>query len=180
VGESFWDKYFLSFANVIAESSRCLARKVGAIIVRDKSIISTGKNGPPRGVPHCNTRYYNDYNLIEEFKKLNCDTSKIPDKNICPRKLAGFKSGEGLEWCIASHGERSAIVNAAREGVSVKGATLFLSDCGVMCCTPCLIEIINSGIIEVVTTTPDKYYDIMGEWLVKNSGLIVRRYKIGD
>lgn len=170
-----WDSYFLATCNVISQSSRCLSRKIGAIIVRDKSILSTGKNGPPRKVPHCNERHECDINLINTLKSQG-DTSIITE--CCPRKMLGYKSGEGLEWCIASHAEDSAITNAAREGISVRGATLYLSDCGIMPCKNCLIKIINAGIIEIVTTTPDNYYDIMGPWLVQNSGLIVRRYNL--
>jgi len=62
-----WDEYFLGVCKTIASNSKCLSRKIGAIIVRDKSIISTGYNGPPRGVPPCFTRCNDDQNFIKEL-----------------------------------------------------------------------------------------------------------------
>ena len=165
-----WDTYFLDICNTVSTNSKCLSRKIGAIIVRDKSIISTGYNGPPRGVQSCSERYKNDEKLIQLINKEHIQP-EAKDMNTCPRYYLGFKSGEGLEWCVAGHAERNAIVNAAREGVSVKGAIMYMN-CG-RSCTPCLIEIINSGISEIVTIK-STYYDLMGEYLVRESGLKVR------
>ncbi len=172
-----WDKYFFDLCETISTNSKCLSRKIGAIIVKDKTIISMGYNGPPREVPHCGERYVKDMNL---YNKLYSDPKthemmyNNEIKKICPRKVLGFKSGEGLEYCIAGHAERNAIVNAARHGIAVKDATLYCN-CPIPC-TPCLIEIINSGIREVVVTDLE-YYDIMGEWLVKQSGIKVRTFE---
>ena len=164
-----WDEYFLSICKVVASNSKCNSRHIGAIIVKDKSIISTGYNGPPRGVSHCNSRYYNDEKLMKELKHIsNIDSSR------CPRQTLGFKSGEGLEFCIAGHAERNCIVNAARHGTSIKGGILY-ADCPIPC-SPCLVEIINSGIEEVVVTDLSTY-DSMGEWLVKESKLKVRKFE---
>jgi dCMP deaminase len=162
-----WDNYFLKMARTAGENSQCLSRKIGAIIVKDKSIISTGYNGPPRGVPTCDKRWGVD-------KALSFDLPM--DKNgQCPRLAMGFKSGEGLEYCIAGHAERNAIVNTVREGgPSTKGATMYC-DCGTPC-TPCLVEIINSGIIEIVVTSLD-LYDKTAEYLIKTSGIKVREYR---
>ena len=49
-----WDLYYLRIAKTVSENSKCLSRKIGAVLVKDNSIISTGYNGPPRGVKHCN------------------------------------------------------------------------------------------------------------------------------
>jgi len=163
-----WDAYFLKVCETIALNSKCLSRQVGAIIVRDKSIISTGYNGPPRGVNPCNCRYKTDMNFIKKILELDLPSLDIEK---CPRQTLGFKSGEGLEWCVAGHAERNSIVNAAREGISVKDCIMYMT-CGIPC-TPCLIEIINSGIKEIVVTKIS-YYDIMGEYLIKESGLVVR------
>lgn len=172
-----WDKYFLEICKTVGLNSKCLSRQIGAIIVRDKTIISTGYNGPPRGVPHCGERYLRDGNL---YNKLVSDP-KIHEmmygreiEKSCPRKILQFKSGEGLEWCVAGHAERNAIVNAARHGISIKDSTLYCN-CPVPC-TPCLIEIINAGIKEIVVTKLE-YYDIMGEYLVKESGIKLRIFE---
>ena len=170
-----WDKYFLDICNVVASNSKCFSRKVGAIIVRDKSIVSTGFNGPPRSVSHCNERYTNDEELMRELHK-KCIT--VTDTSICPRRWLGYKSGEGLEWCIAGHGERNAIVNAARNGIAVKDTIMYMN-CELPC-SPCLIEIINAGISEIVVTNSKSYYDNMSQYLVDESGLKVRTYNLEE
>jgi dCMP deaminase len=164
-----WDKYFLGMCESAAANTQCFSRKVGAIIVKDKSIISTGYNGPPRGVPPCDQRWDCDISLM---------TIKLhPDEDVkgrCPRHVMGYKSGEGLEYCVAGHAERNSIVNAAREGVgSVKGCIMYMN-CA-MPCSPCLVEIINAGISEIVITK-GPIYDRTSQYLVKQSGLKVREY----
>lgn len=155
-----WDEYFMRIAKEVAQHSKCLSRSIGAVIVRDKSIVSTGYNGPPRGVPEC-------WKRNESYERR------------CPRQVMGFKSGEGLEHCIAGHAERNAIVNAARLGISTKGTTM-VCYCGIPC-KDCMIEIINAGIIEVVYkfgsstgVAGDNYYDELSQYLVANSDIVVR------
>lgn len=164
------DQYFLKICEAVGSHSKCLSRKIGAIIVRDGSIISTGYNGPPRGVPHCDTRFLNDKVLIEETNKVVSEWTVL----TCPRKVLGFKSGEGLEYCLAGHSERNCIVNAAREGIKIKGAIMYMN-C-LVSCTPCLIEIINAGISEIVVTEMTSY-DKMAGYLIENSGLKVRVFE---
>jgi len=172
-----WDNYFLNICKTISLNSKCLSRQIGAIIVKDKSIISTGYNGPPRGVDHCGMRYLNDDKLIDKLKsKVGYGTDLIYEqvKDQCPRRVLGYASGEGLHVCDSGHSERNCIVNAARHGVSVKDGILYCN-CPIPC-TPCLIEIINSGIKEIVVTSMD-CYDEMGEWLVKQSGILIREFR---
>jgi len=169
-----WDEYYYRTCKEVASNSKCLSRSVGAILVRDKSIISTGYNGPPRGVPHCNERYTVDSKLISELRKKGVDPTDTSNWNTCPRYVLGFKSGEGLEWCIAGHAERNCLINAAREGTCTKGSSIYM-DCGIPC-SPCLVEIINAGVLEVVVARKT-YYDLMSEFLVKNSELTIRIYK---
>lgn len=78
-----WDEYFLEIANVAKKRSTCLRRQVGAVIVKDKRILSTGYNGVPTGIKHC--------------KDAGClrDKLKIP-------------SGERHELCRGSHAEQNA------------------------------------------------------------------------
>lgn len=171
---SSWDKYFYEMCKIVSLNSKCLSRKIGAVITFDNSVISTGYNGPPRGVPHCNTRYTNDKRIIEKMIEHKIElTGEV--KRTCPRKVFGFKSGEGLDNCIAGHAERNALINAARNGVSVNNATMY-AYCPIPC-SPCLIEIINAGIKEIVVTDLS-YYDEQGEWLVKESGIVVRKFAI--
>ena len=174
-----WDQYYLNVCNAVSENSKCLSRKIGAIIVKDKSIISTGYNGPPRGVRHCYERYANglDIGLCREM-----DNSGITidlEKKMCPRYALQYKSGQGLHLCIAGHAERNSLINAARNGIAVKGATMYMN-CPIPC-KDCLIEIINAGIEEVVITgTLKDYYDEISQYLLKESNLKIRLYNLEE
>jgi dCMP deaminase len=186
-----WDKYYLDICNVIATNSKCHSRQIGAILVKDKSIIATGYNGPPRGVPDCKLRGLYDQAFLDEIKSIEenkqiffeektigfIKTKEMVDKPRyiwmgCPRHALGYKSGEGLEWCVAGHAERNALINAARHGVCVKGATMYMN-CGIPC-KDCLIEIINAGVAEIVCKE-DKYYDSVSEYLIRMSGVKIRK-----
>lgn len=103
-----------------ATRSTCLRRKVGAVLVRDRSVISTGYNGAPRGVSHCET---------------------------CLRVTLEVPSGERHELCMGAHAEANAIAQAARMGVSTLGATLYSTT---EPCVFCTKMIINSGVTRVV------------------------------
>jgi len=172
MGRISWDKYYLDICNTVATNSKCLSRQIGSILVRDKSIISTGYNGPPRGVSHCGRRYLCDDGLVAELKGRNI---KNIDFTKCPRQTLGYKSGEGLEWCIAGHAERNVLINAARAGIATKGAKLYM-DCGIPC-KDCMVEVINAGIEEVIVTKLS-YYDFMSKFLVQESKIKVRVFDI--
>jgi len=120
MGRPELDDYFMKIAEVVASRSTCLRRKAGAVLVKDKRILSTGYNGVPKGLPHCE------------------DTG-------CPRK--NYPSGTHHELCRAVHSEQNAIVQAAIHGVSIEGATLY---CTHQPCTLCAKMLINAGIKRVV------------------------------
>ncbi len=117
-----WDEYFMQIAHVVAGRSNCIKRKVAAIIVKDRRIISTGYNGTPKGTKNCS-------------------------EGGCPRCNSFSESGKDLEQCLCSHGEENAIVQAALHGIAIKGATLYTTFSP---CLLCAKMIINSGIREVV------------------------------
>lgn len=167
-----WDEYFLRVCEAVASNSRCLSRKIGAVLVRDSSILATGYNGPPRGIPHCGEdRLKYDQNL-REWTAKTIDPIIVND-HICPRRMLGYKSGEGLLWCIAAHAERNTICNAARNGVITLGATLYMND--QVPCKDCMIELINAGIKEVVVTKLVPY-DKFSEYLIVNSKMLIRQF----
>lgn len=115
-----WDEYFMDIAKAVAKRTSCLNREVGAIIVRDKQILSTGYNGPPSGAAHC---------------------------EVCVRKQRNIPSGEQLDVCYAIHAEQNAIILAAKYGISIKGGTLYST---LQPCSLCSKFIANSGLAEVV------------------------------
>lgn len=131
-----WDDYFQTICNAVASKSPCLSRQIGAILVRDSSIVSTGYNGPARGYPHC----------------------KGYSKTICPRKLKGYKSGEGLHECPAAHAEGNTVANAARNGVCTIDTTLYMNS--MIPCKDCAIILVNAGIREVVVDDVTPYHEM--------------------
>ncbi len=149
-----WDTYFYNICDIVAKKSNCLSRNIGAVLVKDKVIVATGYNGPPRGVSHCG-------DLLQD----------------CPRRLARFKSGEGLHLCPAAHAEQNCIANAARVGVNTSGTKMYMT-CEVPC-TRCLGSIINAGIEEIICVS-GKYYDDLADRLLKESGLKMRKFNIRE
>lgn len=186
-----WDMWYHELCQTVAKKSQCLSKKIGAILVKDKAVISQGYNGPPRGVMPCDERWLHDEKIrkavinnsikhsgndgLSEFENISSEFYKKHLEGKCPRYVPefGFKSGEGLEWCVAGHAERNALINAVRNGICTKGTIMYM-DCGVPC-TPCLAEIINAGILEIVITK-EHYYDSSAEYLLKEGGLKWRIY----
>lgn len=133
-----WDSRFMKMADFIGSWSSCYQenRQVGAVIVRDKRIITTGYNGAPSGVKSCK------------------------EKGECLRKKLNIASGTRLESCYAVHAEQNAIAQAAKLGVSVDGATIYVTH---QPCTICTKMIINSGIKKVVYRNgyPDEFSKVL-------------------
>lgn len=164
-----WDTYYMDICYAIAKKSPCMSRQIGAVLVRNNSIISTGYNGPARGVPHCDQRLQQpDYN-----DPLYGTLVPIPANLECPRRLLGFPSGKGLEYCTAVHAEVNCISNAARSGVSTLGATLYLNT--VMPCKDCMATVINAGITLIVCYP--KEYDSLSKWMADKAHVKVRRFE---
>ena len=125
-----WDEYFMQIAHQVATRSTCLRRHVGAVIVRDKRILTTGYNGAPSGVQHC-------------------------DVAGCLREEMGIPSGQRQEICRGLHAEQNAIIQAALHGVSTEGATIYTTH---QPCITCAKMIINAGIRRAVSASsyPDE------------------------
>ena len=136
-----WDEYFMKITMLVAERSTCMRRMVGAIIVNDKKIVSTGYNGAPKGLKHC----------------LEIG---------CLREEMGIPSGERHELCRGAHAEQNAIIQAAGSGTNMDGATMYCTDSP---CSTCTKMIINSGIRRLVLGK--KYPDELGEKLISESGI---------
>ena len=95
-----WDAYFLDIARAVGRRATCLRRRYGAIIVKDRIIISTGYNGAPRGEANC------------------------IDTGICERERLKVPKGQNYELCVAVHAEQNAIINA--DPVKMEGATAYI------------------------------------------------------
>jgi dCMP deaminase len=128
-----WDQYFMTITQQVAERSTCLRAKVGAVIVRDRSILATGYNGAPAGLPHC----LDAGCLIYE--------SKNPDGEIelnCYRTI---------------HAEINAITQAARNGAAIRDADIYVTHTP---CIQCMKVLINTGIRTVYFGQPYKLHTI--------------------
>lgn len=118
-----WDEYFMEIRKTVALRATCDRGKSGAVLVRDKVILSTGYVGAPIGLPHC-----------DEVGHL--------------MKTVYDEQGNAKQHCVrTTHAEQNAIVQAAKRGVSIDGATLY---CKMEPCLDCAKMIINSGIKRVV------------------------------
>ena len=107
-----WDKYFMSITKIVSLKSSCSRRQVGAVIVKDNRIISTGYNGTPRGIKNCN-------------------------EGGCPRALSDHKSGTKLDDdAICNHAEENAILQVAYQGgTPIEGATIYTTtEPCILCC----------------------------------------------
>ena len=109
-----WDQYFMNIAQVVASRSTCPRKFVGSVIVRDRTILSTGYNGSIRGMPHCT------------------------------------EAGHMMEndHCVATiHAEANAIIQSAKNGVNIDGATIYVTASP---CWSCFKMIANAGCVRIV------------------------------
>lgn len=136
-----WETYFMDIALLVARRSTCLRRTVGAVIVKDKRILTTGYNGAPTGLRHCS------------------DAG-------CLRNELKVASGERHELCAGLHAEQNAIIQAAFHGVSIRGATLF---CTHFPCAICAKMLINAG-VEMIYYRYE-YEDSMSGKYLKSAGI---------
>ena len=136
-----WDKYFIAIASMVRTRSTCLRRQVGAIIVKDKRILTTGYNGAPKGMKHC---------------------SEIG----CIREKTDVPPGERHELCRGIHAEQNAIVQAAAFGVSIRGSTLY---CTHFPCVLCAKMLINAGVEKLVVE--EAYPDSLSRQMLEEAGV---------
>ena len=144
-----WDHRFVKLAREIASWSSCFApgRKIGAVIVKDKRIMTTGYNGAPAGMRTC------------------------AEKGECLRRKMNIPSGTHAEICYAAHAEQNAIIQAAKLGISIDGATLY---CTHQPCSMCAKMIINAGIRRVVYE--NGYPDEFSLEFFRESGVKIEKY----
>lgn len=169
-----WDTLFHDVCVALSKASRCMSRQIGAVVVRDNTILATGYNGPARGVPHCDSRERYEW-LKKNYMFYGSVDSLLLKGNKCPRREMGYSSGEGLQFCPAAHAEQNCIANAARTGVSLIGGTLYLNT--VIPCTRCMALIINSGITHIVCEEM-RDYDIDSAFQARAVGMLIREFEL--
>jgi len=127
-----WDEYFMKIAMLVSERSTCLRHHVGAIIVKNRRVMTTGYNGAAAGTRDC--------------LELGCLRNEL-----------NIPSGERHEICRAIHAEQNAIIQAAKHGEDIEGGTIYCTHSPCIICTKMLI---NAGIKRFVTY--GNYPDIGG------------------
>ena len=135
----------MDIAAMVAQRSTCLRRSVGAVIIKDKRILTTGYNGAPSGLQHC-------------------------AQTGCLREKLDIPSGERHELCRGIHAEQNAIIQAAAYGISIQSASLFCTNhpCGI-----CAKMIINAGLKEIYYQ--DGYADKIAADMLKQAGLVLHQ-----
>ncbi|MDD3336538.1 MAG: cytidine/deoxycytidylate deaminase family protein [Eubacteriales bacterium] len=148
-----WDHRFMKMAYLISEWSSCFVegRSIGAVIVKDKRIMTTGYNGAPAGLKTCKER------------------------GECLRRKMGIPSGTRAEICYAIHAEQNAILQAAKLGLSIDGATLY---CTHQPCSVCAKMIINAGIRRVVYE--QGYPDDFSIEFFREAGVALEHYELDE
>ncbi|HSQ88814.1 dCMP deaminase family protein [Romboutsia sp.] len=142
-----WDEYFMEIAEIVKKRSTCTRRQVGAILVKDKQILTTGYNGSPKNLEHC-------------------------DKTGCKRQELNIPSGERHELCRALHAEQNAIIQAAHNGVRINGATLYVTT---RPCVLCAKMCINAGIRKIIYK--GDYPDDMSNEMLQEAGIEMINFK---
>ncbi len=145
-----WDEYFMRLAYLVSTRATCTRRKVGAVIVKERRVLATGYNGPPKSLAHC-------------------------DVTGCIREELSVPSGERHELCRGLHAEQNAIIQAAVHGVSIKGATIYVTNHP---CVVCAKMIINAEMKEIVYA--EGYPDDLAKLMLIESGIRVRQYTISE
>jgi dCMP deaminase len=145
-----WETYFMDITALVARRTTCLRRAVGAVIVKDKRILSTGYNGAPSHIRHC--------------REVGC-----------LREQLNVPSGQRHELCRGIHAEQNAIIQAAYHGVSIKGATLY---CTTQPCSICAKMIINAGLKAIIYASG--YADPMAVEMLEEAGVALIRFNGDD
>lgn len=143
-----WDKRFMEMTELVGSWASCYRRKVGAVIIKDKRVMTTGYNGASEGITSCMQR------------------------GECIREKLNIPSGTRAETCYAAHAEQNAIIQAARYGINIDGSTLY---CTHQPCGICAKMIINAGIKRVVYK--DGYPDDFSMELFRESNTEIVKYE---
>lgn len=141
-----YDEYFMEMAHIVSKRSTCTRRKVGAILVKDKHILSTGYNGAPKGLKHC-----------EEVG--------------CIREQMNIPSGQRHEICRGLHAEQNAIIQASVFGTSIKDSVLYSTNTP---CVVCAKMLINAGVKEIVYS--GDYPDDLAKEMLRESKIKIRNF----
>ncbi len=140
-----WDEYFMDLARLVSRRATCLRRQVGAILVKDRRILATGYNGAPTGLAHCH-------------------------EQGCMRAELKVPPGERHELCRGLHAEQNAIIQAALHGISVQGASLYVTH---QPCVVCAKMLVNAQIKKIIFL--GEYPDDLARYILEEAGIELQR-----
>ncbi len=142
-----FDEIYMKIAHITSTRSVCIRRKVGAVLVKNNHIISTGYNGPPKGIKHCTPK-------------------------TCIRTLQNIPSGERHELCRGLHGEQNAIIQAALFGVPISNSKIYITCTP---CIVCAKMLINAEIKEIIYE--GEYPDKLAMQMLKEANIKLTKFK---
>lgn len=143
-----WETYFLSLCTLASLRSNCMKRRVGAVLVRDNRVLSTGYNGTARGVRNCH-------------------------EGGCPRCNGSARGGERLDECLCLHAEENALLECGRERGGAEGTVLYCNTCP---CLRCAVKIVQTGVREVVYQL-EYSVDHRSSEIFREAGVGFRKYQ---
>jgi dCMP deaminase len=144
-----WNEYFMIIAKIVSVRSTCNSRPVGCVLVRDRQILSTGYNGSVPGAPHC------------------IDQKDDQGNPFCFRRSQNVPDHKKQEFCVGTHAEKNAVAQAAKEGISVKNSTLYVT---VSPCFDCMKMLASAQIRHVYFELPYESEDKVRDLFWKEQG----------
>ena len=172
------DEYFMQLAHLVSSRSTCLRKQIGAVLVKDNRILSTGYNGAPTGIKHCKEVgcAREGHGAFETYLSLfdeHFNPERLTEiRNFFPKKGEIVPSGYRHELCRGVHAEQNTIIQAAVFGVSIRGAILYST---VYPCVICAKMLINAEIAKVVYDAD--YVDPLSKKILDESNIKVSRFK---
>jgi dCMP deaminase len=152
-----WDEYFMILAKMAATRSTCISRPTGAVIVKNKQVLSTGYNGSMPGIAHCT------------------------DEGACFRRSSGAGDAGKYDNCRSAHAEANALAQAAKNGINVDGATAYVTLYPCYVCTKLLVQSgIKKVFYEYEYKSTDSKRDKLWEEALKQAGLEIGKVKLSD
>ncbi|GAA5834072.1 hypothetical protein JCM11251_003611 [Rhodosporidiobolus azoricus] len=165
-----WDTYFMLLASLASLRSNCMKRRVGAVLVREKRVVSTGYNGTPRGVKNCGEGGCGRCNSHGDG--LGTGQGEMEFAKTDGGGMS--RVGEALDECLCLHAEENALLEAGRERVSgggTEGAVLYCNTCP---CLRCTVKIVQCGVKEVIYSLSYSM-DTASRRVMEEAGVVLRQ-----
>ena len=147
------DEMLMEMAETVAKRGTCSRLRVGCVVSRDGRVISTGYNGAPAGIPHCDHSKEPPLRVVAGPKLTQDELeSFVVESRMLPGRIMQIPEPHISIGCtVASHAEQNAIAYAAKHGLALDQSELHVTHAP---CLSCARSIINAGIVKVTFATP--------------------------